>query len=72
MTDSIIPDDVRAAIHAGHVGLVTIFCDGCGVEETADYTGATREIRFAAARRLLSERSGWTITDQDLCPSCAT
>jgi hypothetical protein len=34
-TASVVPDHIRAAIHAGHVGHVTIFRDGCGVEITS-------------------------------------
>ena len=67
---TLIPDDVRAAIHAGHVAQVVIFCDGCGVEESGDYTGETREDRFEAARRWLAGR-GWAITPGlDLCGDC--
>lgn len=70
-TPSATPDGIVAAIDAGHVGQVTILCDTCGVEDTADYTGETREDRFAAARRHLAEQKGWKITDgQDLCPAC--
>ena len=69
---SSIPEHIRAAIHAGHVGQVVIFCDECGQEETGDYTGETREVRFAAARRHLAHAMGWRIGDAyDLCPRCA-
>ncbi len=67
-----VPDHVRAAIHAGHVGQVGIFCDRCGVEDRGDYTGETREDRFAAARRHLTDRKGWLCTTEDLCPLCRT
>lgn len=68
-----VPDRIRAAIHAGHVGQVVIFCDGCGVEEEGDYTGETREDRFAAARRWLAERQGWLISpSSDHCPRCVS
>jgi hypothetical protein len=71
-TEPIVPDHIRAAIHAGHVGQVVIFCDECGTEECADYTGETREVRFAVARRHLAESKGWAIADAyDLCPRCA-
>jgi hypothetical protein len=67
----IVPDHIRAAIHAGHVGQVTIYCDSCGVEDTGDYTGATKEIRFAVARQHLADVKGWVITSElDLCPAC--
>jgi hypothetical protein len=60
---------VRAAVHAGRVGRVTIFCDECGREETGDYMGATERSRFEAARRHLAEAEGGGITDlYDLCP----
>lgn len=66
-----VPDDIRAAIHAGHIGQVSIYCDECGTIEEMDCTGATREDRFAAARRHLAEVKGWHITDEvDLCPDC--
>lgn len=69
----VVPDDVREAIHAGHVGLVTIFCDSCGYEDSADCTGATREARFEVACRHLAETKGWTIDEvEDLCPACST
>lgn len=65
---SLVPDHIRAAIHAGHIGQVVIFCDRCGVEARGDYTGETREIRFAAARRNLAE-TGWHIgSAYDGCP----
>lgn len=70
MTDSVIPDHVLAAIHAGHVAQVVIYCDRCGHEHRGDYTGATRDVRIAAARRHLAERHGWNTGNTDLCPSC--
>jgi hypothetical protein len=73
VSSPIVPDHIRAAIHAGHVGQVVIFCDRCGVQEVSDYTGETREVRFAAARRNLAENKGWRITDDlDLCPTCGS
>jgi hypothetical protein len=84
-TGSVIPEGVRAAIHAGHVGQVVIFCDDCGVEEEGDYIGETREERFEAARRHLATTKGWEITHPgglhtphpdiepyDLCGDCAS
>lgn len=68
----VVPDHIRSAIHAGHVGQVVIFCDGCGIEEEGDYTGETRDIRFAAARKHLMDDEGWTCSAElDLCPACA-
>jgi hypothetical protein len=68
---SSIPDHILAAIHAGHVGEVVIFCDNCGFEERGDYTGETRDVRFKAARHNLAETKGWSVTDSyDLCPPC--
>lgn len=68
-TTSIVPDDIRAAIYAGHVGQVVIFCDFCETEEIGDYTGETREVRFAAARKHIAENKGWNIADgYDGCP----
>lgn len=65
-----IPDHVRAAIHAGHVAEVVIFCDICGHTYHGDHIGATRDARFAAARATLAAR-GWTITPhEDRCPDC--
>lgn len=71
MPDPVIPDDIRAAIHAGHVALVVIFCDRCSTEHAADYTGSTRDVRIAAARRHLAATAGWSIGALDLCPDCA-
>lgn len=69
-TGTVVLDEVRAAIHAGHIGQVCIFCDACGVEYEGDYIGATREERFAAARAYLATQ-GWDITlDHDHCPKC--
>lgn len=69
-TGSPIPDEVREAIHAGHVGQVTIYCDECLDEVEGDYIGATREDRFEAARAYLATQ-GWGITpDYDHCPKC--
>lgn len=71
-TEPVTDPAVRTAIHAGHVGQVVIFCDECGVESAGDYTGQTREVRFAAARRHLAQSAGWSCTDDDdLCPQCA-
>lgn len=69
----LFPEHIRAAINAGHVGEVVIFCDNmCGREFSADFTGETQEIRFAAARKHLADTQGWKITDgQDLCPVCS-
>lgn len=67
-TGSAIPEDVRAAIHAGHVAQVVIFCDDCGIEHRGDYIGASREERFAAARVYLATQE-WRISEtEDLCP----
>lgn len=67
-TPSAIPDDVRAAIAAGNVALVVIYCDRCGVEHRGDYIGADREDRFASARAYLATQ-GWRISPGlDLCP----
>lgn len=69
---SVVPDHIRAAILAGHVGWVGIFCDQCGFTHEADYTGETREIRFAAARANLAQNHGWSVTPEaDLCHECA-
>ena len=67
----VVPDHIRSAILAGHVGRVVIFCDGCGIEEEGDYTGESREVRFTAARGSLAENKGWEITaTTDLCRDC--
>jgi hypothetical protein len=69
--DSPVPDDVRDAIHAGHVGQVSIYCDECGSTETMDCTGVTREGRFGAAREHLVAVKGWHCdSEADLCPNC--
>lgn len=72
MTGPAVPDHIAAAIAAGHVREVVIFCDVCGVQDRADYTGATSEVRIVAARQKLSENAGWSVTaNADLCPACA-
>ncbi|WP_033338877.1 hypothetical protein [Catenuloplanes japonicus] len=66
-----LTDDMRAAIDAGHVAQVVVFCDGCGVEHRADYTGADKHTRFAAARQHLADNERWdTSGTLDLCPAC--
>lgn len=71
-TTSAIPDDVHAAINAGHIGQVGIYCDECGVTVEMDCVGATKADRFAAARQHLADNAGWKISDdEDLCPVCA-
>jgi uncharacterized protein YcbX len=72
MTDSVVPDHVLAAIRAGDVALVVVFCDRCGVEHRADYTGATSQGRITAARQHLADEAGWLIRPgRDLCVDCA-
>lgn len=63
-------DRIKAAVRAGHVSRVCVFCDRCRTEYHGDFTGETREIRFAAAREYLVRTLGWTIGGQDLCPGC--
>jgi hypothetical protein len=66
-----LPPGVLDMIRSGHVAQVTVFCDWCGLEYTADYVGEIREVRIAAARADLIPY-GWVITpDNDLCPTCA-
>ncbi len=71
-TGPLVSDELRAAIHAGHVTQVVIFCDRCGVEHRGDFVGATKEERFEAARRFLENRKGWLCRDDDVCPVCRT
>lgn len=69
--NSPVPDDIAAAIRAGHVGQVSLFCDECGMTETMDCTGVTREDRFNAAREYLGAVKGWHCdSGADLCPNC--
>lgn len=70
MTDPVIPDHVRAAIHAGNVANVVIFCDVCNVEHRVDCIGETPNERIAAARHHLATTAGWSIGTFDLCPDC--
>lgn len=70
MSSPVIPEHIRAAIHAGHVALVVVFCDRCGVEDEGDYTGETKEVRLAAARRHLGGQGWLCNADGDLCPNC--
>lgn len=52
---------------------ITILCDECGVEFTADYvvdTAMTKNERFDTARRHLVDYQGWSCADEDLCTTC--
>ncbi len=71
-TGPLVSDELRAAIHAGHVTQVVIFCDRCGVKHRGDFVGETSEERFAAARRFLENRKGWLCEEDDQCPVCRT
>lgn len=71
-TGPVVPDELRAAIHAGHVAQVVVFCDRCGVEHRGDFAGETREARLAAARTFLENRKGWLCREDDQCPVCRT
>lgn len=72
MTEPIVPDHIRAAIHAGHVALVVVYCDRCGLQFSGDFTGSTKQVRLDAARGYLAEKLGWSITPGvDLCPVCS-
>jgi hypothetical protein len=71
VTGPIVPEHIRAAIHAGHVTLVVLFCDRCGLERRGDYIGVTTEDRLAAARAHAAEVAGWQIGQEDVCPVCA-
>ena len=55
---------------------ITVFCDHCGVERTADYMvheDMTKTERLAVARKHLVEHEGWEHTDDgdDFCPAHA-
>jgi hypothetical protein len=70
---SVIPDDVREAIHAGLVAQVVMYCDSDGFLWKGDVIGETRDERLANARAYLAADHGWKITDDsDLCPNCST
>lgn len=69
---SAIPEHARAAIAAGNVVQVVIFCDYCAFQWEGDVIGETRTERFDAARAYLASDLGWRISDDaDLCPTCA-
>jgi hypothetical protein len=62
-------DLIRAAVHAGHIDQVVIFCDTCLIRFESDFIGATAEDRFAAARAYLATEHGWSGADSyDGCP----
>jgi hypothetical protein len=63
-----VPDSVRAAIHAGHITQVVVFCDTCGVEHRGDYIGADRPTRLAAARAHLATQRWTFMPGYDGCP----
>ena len=66
-----LTDEMLAAANAGHIAQVVIFCDDCGTEHRADYTGADKHARFVAARQHLADTAGWdTNGTLDLCPAC--
>ena len=55
---------------------ITVFCDHCGTERTADYMvheDMTKAERLAVARKHLVEHEGWESTDDgdDFCPAHA-
>jgi len=55
---------------------ITVFCDTCGIQETADYLvseSMTRQERLDVARRHLARTKGWR-TDEtgDFCPPHTT
>ncbi|HZF92038.1 hypothetical protein [Streptomyces sp.] len=55
---------------------ITVFCDHCGAEETADYMvheGMTSTQRLAVARQHLVKSKGWEHTEDgdDFCPTHA-
>lgn len=53
---------------------ITVFCDDCGIERTADYVVAADSMpaeRFEAARNHLRANEGWQCDENgDLCPGC--
>lgn len=53
---------------------ITIFCDRCGIENTADYlvpADATKDERFEIAREHMRSNLGWTCDEAgDRCPAC--
>lgn len=71
MTEPIVPPEVRAAIHAGHVTLGTIFCDFCGREHSGDFIGETPEDRHRGHRAWLVANKGWRTNErEDACWAC--
>lgn len=55
---------------------ITVYCDGCGSEETGDYVVSDAdiaEVRFGYARKHLREKKEWQCdVNGDFCPACKT
>ncbi|GAB2859020.1 hypothetical protein GCM10022221_68200 [Actinocorallia aurea] len=68
-----ILDVIRYDPHSGPA-LITVFCDRCGIKETADYLvheEDSPQTRYGYARKHLRKRKGWTCDHRgDFCPAC--
>jgi hypothetical protein len=55
---------------------ISIYCDACGITQTADYVvndHMTRFERFQVARNYLNAEAGWQCNEEaDLCSRCAS
>ena len=65
-------EQIHAALDAGTLSQVVIYCDVCGFEMASDFIGDTSQERFAAARAYLRANRGWAgDAGQDTCTFCA-
>lgn len=65
------PEQVRAALNAGHVRYMVVFCDSCFTELAADLIVRDQAEGLRAIRAYAVREHGWTSTpQQDLCPAC--
>lgn len=71
MATSPTPEQVRAALNAGHVRYMVVFCDSCGTELAADLIVRDKAEGLRAIRAYAVREHGWTSTPRaDLCPAC--
>lgn len=65
-------DQVSAALEAGTLAQVVVFCDYCGIEMETEMIGDSTAERIEGAQKWLRANRGWTEVDgHDRCPFCA-
>lgn len=64
-------DQVFAALEAGHLAPVVVFCDYCGIEMETEMIGDTSAERIEGAQQWLRSNRGWAEVDgHDQCMVC--